>query len=199
MEQLVSVEGVPFFPPEEVVQRMKSIKRVPLRFVEARSRQKAEDTRYTLIILAEQELEQEYTAGGGKIRILGGNIEATSGMRDGAGIGGGSNGMVDLIQIGGSDTEKPTVIASAYNTQLGSAIGTGLNSSAGVKLSCGTIEILSGDVTAKGNIGYGVLHDYKGNMFSGGNVEISDEVNLKLTEGTITPRGNCTFGKKHFR
>ena len=136
---------------------------------------------------------------GGKIRILGGNIEATSGMRDGAGIGGGSNGMVDLIQIGGSDTEKPTVIASAYNTQLGSAIGTGLNSSAGVKLSCGTIEILSGDVTAKGNIGYGVLHDYKGNMFSGGNVEISDEVNLKLTEGTITPRGNCTFGKKTFQ
>lgn len=41
--------------------------------------------------------------------------------------------------------------------------------------------------------------NYKGNMFSGGNVEISDEVNLKLTEGTITPRGNCTFGKKTFQ
>ncbi|MFR4440270.1 MAG: hypothetical protein ACLT46_10930 [Hungatella sp.] len=136
---------------------------------------------------------------GGKIRILGGNIEATSGMRDGAGIGGGSNGMVDLIRIGGADTEGPTVTASAYNTQLGAAIGTGLNSTGGLKLSCGTIEILSGDVTASGNIGYGALHVYNGNMFSGGNVEISDEVNLKLTEGTITPRGNCTFGKKTFQ
>ena len=136
---------------------------------------------------------------GGKIRILGGNIEATSGMRDGAGIGGGSNGMVDLIRIGGADTEGPTVTASAHNTQLGAAIGTGLNSTGGLKLSCGTIEILSGDVTASGNIGYGALHVYNGNMFSGGNVEISDEVNLKLTEGTITPRGNCTFGKKTFQ
>ena len=136
---------------------------------------------------------------GGKIRILGGNIEATSGMKDGAGIGGGSNGMVDLIRIGGADTEGPTVTASAYNTQLGAAIGTGLNSTGGLKLSCGTIEILSGDVTASGNIGYGALYVHNGNMFSGGNVEISDEVNLKLTEGTITPRGNCTFGKKTFR
>ena len=136
---------------------------------------------------------------GGKIRILGGNIEATSGMTDGAGIGGGSNGMVNLIRIGGADTEVLTVTASAYNTQLGAAIGTGLNSTGGLKLSCGTIEILSGDVTASGNIGYGALHVYNGNMFSGGNVEISDEVNLKLTEGTITPRGNCTFGKKTFQ
>lgn len=136
---------------------------------------------------------------GGKIHILGGNIEATSGMRDGAGIGGGSNGMVDLIRIGGADTEGPTVTASAHDTQLGAAIGTGLNSTGGLKLSCGTIEILSGDVTASGNIGYGALHVYNGNMFSGGNVEISDEVNLKLTEGTITPRGNCTFGKKTFQ
>ena len=136
---------------------------------------------------------------GGKIRILGGNIEATSGMTDGAGIGGGSNGMVNLIRIGGADTEVLTVTASAYNTQLGAAIGTGLNSTGGLKLSCGTIEILSGDVTASGNIGYGALHVYNGNMFFGGNVEISDEVNLKLTEGTITPRGNCTFGKKTFQ
>lgn len=136
---------------------------------------------------------------GGSIRILGGNIEATSGRSDGAGIGGGSNGMVDLIRIGGSDTEGPTVTASAYNTQLGAAIGTGLNSTSGLKLSCGTIEILRGDVTASGNIGYGALHAYNGNMFSGGNIEISDEVNLKLTEGTITPRGNCTFGKKTFQ
>lgn len=136
---------------------------------------------------------------GGKILILGGNIEATSGMKDGAGIGGGSNGMVDLIRIGWADTEGPTVTASAYNTQLGAAIGTGFNSTGGLKLSCGTIEILSGDVTASGNIGYGALHVYNGNMFSGGNVEISDEVNLKLTKGTITPRGNCTFGKKTFQ
>ena len=136
---------------------------------------------------------------GGKICILGGNIEATSGMKDGAGIGGGSNGMVDLIRIGGADTEGPTVTASAYNTQLGAAIGTGLNSTDGLNLSCGTIEILSGDVTASGNIGYGALYVYNENMFSGGNVEISDEVNLKLTEGTITPRGNCTFGKKTFQ
>ena len=127
---------------------------------------------------------------GGKILILGGNIEAT---------GGGSNGMVDLIRIGWADTEGPTVTASAYNTQLGAAIGTGFNSTGGLKLSCGTIEILSGDVTASGNIGYGALHVYNGNMFSGGNVEISDEVNLKLTKGTITPRGNCTFGKKTFQ
>lgn len=120
-------------------------------------------------------------------------------MKDGAGIGGGSNGMVDLIRIGGADTEGPTVTASAYDTQLGAAIGTGLNSTGGLKLSCGTIKILSGDVTARGNIGYGALYVHNGNMFSGGNVEISDEVNLKLTKGTITPRGNCTFGKKHFR
>lgn len=58
----VSVEEEPLFLPSEVAQKMKPIKLVPLRFWAVRSRQKADDTRYTLIVLAEQELEQEYTA-----------------------------------------------------------------------------------------------------------------------------------------
>lgn len=50
--------------------KMKPIKLVPLRFWAVRSRQKADDTRYTLIVLAEQELEQEYTAAEAKFVSL---------------------------------------------------------------------------------------------------------------------------------
>ena len=49
---------------------MKPIKLVPLRFWAVRSMQKADDTRYTLIVLAEQELEQEYTAAEAKFLSL---------------------------------------------------------------------------------------------------------------------------------
>ena len=59
MELPVSVEEEPLFLPREVAQKMKPIKLVPLRFWAVRSMQKADDTRYTLIVLAEQELEQE--------------------------------------------------------------------------------------------------------------------------------------------
>ena len=37
---------------------------------------------------------------GGTVRILGGTVKAEGGRDTGAGIGGGDNGAVDLIQIG---------------------------------------------------------------------------------------------------
>lgn len=138
---------------------------------------------------------------GGRIQIQGGNIEATGGKYYAAGIGGGDDGMVDLIQIGGSDTEELTVRASLYDANRGgAAIGTGVVSTNDLKLSCGEIKILNGDITAEGNIGY--ADNFNGlttGEYSGGSIYISTEADLKLTKGTIKPRGECTFGKKVFQ
>ena len=54
---------------------------------------------------------------GGTIRILGGTVKAEGGRETGAGIGGGDNGAVDSIQIGGKEGEAPEVEASSWNVK----------------------------------------------------------------------------------
>ena len=67
-------------------------------------------------------------------------------------------------------------------------------------MSCGTINIFSGNLKVKGNIGYGGFDKNGDNEQRGGSVDISEQVKLKLTDGTIEPRGTeCTFGKKTFQ
>ena len=137
---------------------------------------------------------------GGTVRILGGTVKAEGGRDTGAGIGGGDNGAVDSIQIGGKEGEAPEVEASSWNVKYGAAIGSGRNAQSGLKLSCGTINIFSGNLKVKGNIGYGGIDKNEGNEQIGGSVDISEQVKLKLTDGTIEPRGTtCTFGKKTFQ
>ena len=133
---------------------------------------------------------------GGTVRILGGTVKAEGGRDTGAGIGGGDNGAVDLIQIGGKNGEAPEVEASSWNVKYGAAIGSGRNAQFDLKLSCGTINIFSGNLKVKGNIGYGGFDKNGDNEQRGGSVDISEQVKLKLTDGTIEPRGTeCTFGK----
>ena len=137
---------------------------------------------------------------GGTVRILGGTVKAEGGKDTGAGIGGGDNGAVDSIQIGEKNGEAPEVEASSWNVKYGAAIGSGRNAQSGLKLSCGTINIFSGNLKVKGNIGYGGIDKNEGNEQIGGSVDISEQVKLKLTDGTIEPRGTtCTFGKKTFQ
>lgn len=136
---------------------------------------------------------------GGTVRILGGTVKAEGGMHTGAGIGGGENGSVDLIEIGGKNGEAPEVEAISFNVEYGAAIGSGYNSLYNLKLSCGTINIFSGNLKIKGNIGYGGVTKSGDNEQKGGNVDISEQVKLELKDGTIEPRGACTFGKKTFQ
>ncbi len=137
---------------------------------------------------------------GGTIRILGGTVKAEGGRETGAGIGGGDNGAVDSIQIGGKEGEAPEVEASSWNVKYGAAIGSGRNAQLDLKLPCGTINIFSGNLKVKGNIGYGGIDKNGDNKQIGGSVDISEQVKLKLTDGTIEPRGTtCTFGKKTFQ
>ena len=137
---------------------------------------------------------------GGTVRILGGTVKAEGGRETGAGIGGGDNGAVDSIQIGEKNGEAPEVEASSYNVQYGAAIGSGRNAQLNLKLSCGTINIFSGNLKVKGNIGYGGIDKNGDNEQIGGSVDISEQVKLELTDGTIEPRGTtCTFGKKAFQ
>ena len=137
---------------------------------------------------------------GGTVRILGGTVKAEGGRETGAGIGGGDNGAVDLIQIGGTNGEAPEVEASSWNVKYGAAIGSGRNSLLNLNLSCGAINIFSGNLKVKGNIGYGGIDKNGDNKQIGGSVDISEQVKLELTGGTIEPRGTtCTFGKKTFQ
>mgnify|MGYP000949685294 CR=1 FL=1 len=137
---------------------------------------------------------------GGTIRILGGTVKAEGGIATGAGIGGGDNGAVDSIQIGEENGEAPEVEASSHDVKYGAAIGSGRNAQLNLKLSCGTINIFSGNLKVKGNIGYGGIDKNGDNKQIGGSVDISEQVKLELTDGTIEPRGTtCTFGKKAFQ
>ena len=137
---------------------------------------------------------------GGTVRILGGIVKAEGGIETGAGIGGGESGAVDSIQIGEKNGEAPEVEAISYNVKYGAAIGSGRNALLDLKLSCGTINIFSGNLKVKGNIGYGGCDKIGNNRQEGGSVDISEQVKLKLTDGTIEPRGTeCTFGKKTFQ
>lgn len=137
---------------------------------------------------------------GGTVRILGGTVKAEGGRETGAGIGGGDSGAVDLIQIGGTNGEAPKVEASSWNVKYGAAIGSGRNGLLNLNLSCGAINIFSGNLKVKGNIGYGGIDKTGDNKQIGGSVDISEQVKLELTGGTIEPRGTtCTFGKKTFQ
>lgn len=139
---------------------------------------------------------------GGSVTIKGGNVVAKGGRNTAAGIGGGEAGAVDSIQIGGLNGEWPYVEASSYKedgNRYGAGIGSGYNSTSGLNLPCGEIKILSGHVIAEGNIGHGGFRSWDGNAQGTGSVDIAKDVELELTEGTITPRGECTFGKKVFQ
>ena len=137
---------------------------------------------------------------GGTVRILGGTVKAEGGRETGAGIGGGDNGAVDSIQIGEKNGEAPEVEAISYNVKYGAAIGSGRNGLLNLNLSCGAINIFSGNLKVKGNIGYGGIDKTGDNKQIGGSVDISEQVKLELTGGTIEPRGTtCTFGKKTFQ
>lgn len=139
---------------------------------------------------------------GGSVTIEGGKVVAEGGRNTAAGIGGGEAGAVDSIQIGGSNGKRPYVKASSYKedgNRYGAGIGSGYNSTSGLNLPCGEIKILSGHVIAEGNIGHGGFSSWDGNAQGTGSVDIAKDVELELTEGTITPRGKCTFGKKVFQ
>ena len=116
----------------------------------------------------------------GTIIIRGGVVNAVGGA-SAAGIGGGTNGHVDKIEITGG---KVTASAVGYKTDSaiqGAAIGSGHNGNSKEALPCGEISITGGEITADGNIGYGT----GGNEYDGGSLRISGEAKLDVS-GTIS-------------
>ena len=130
-----------------------------------------------------------YGTSGGMIDIIGGSVTAIGGMF-GAGIGGGGNGSVARITIDGG-----TVVAegTGKGARQPAAIGRGVDSNTmgDNVLPCGVIALNGGNVTAKGNIGYGYVES--GYYPSGENakVTISDQVFLTL-DGEIKDGGRNT-------
>ena len=118
-----------------------------------------------------------YGASGGSINITGGSVTAIGGMY-GAGIGGG-NGSVATITISGG-----TVIAEG--TGKGSiqpaAIGRGVDMEtlSDNVMPCGKITLEGGNVTAKGNIGYGYVYSEYYPSGNNAKVTVSDQVFLTL-------------------
>ena len=114
----------------------------------------------------------------GNITINGGTVNATGG-RCAAGIGGGCVGTVKTITINGGNV-------TATAGEDAAAIGSGYNAAAQQedKLTCATISITGGSVTANGNIGYGNAL-YAGTNV-GGSVTIGSAAALDCT-GTISP------------
>ena len=109
----------------------------------------------------------------GIINISGGNVTAKAHYGNAA-IGGAYCGRVESITISGG-----TVTATVSNgSSRGASIGCGTNGNTVDKLSCGTIEITGGKVTANGNIGYGGDIDGSGAGagYAGGSVNIGKEV-----------------------
>ena len=131
-----------------------------------------------------------YGTSGGMIDIIGGSVTAIGGMF-GAGIGGGGNGSVARITIDGG-----TVVAegNGKGARQPAAIGRGVdtNTMDDNVLPCGVIALNGGNVTAKGNIGYGYVES--GYYPSGENakVTISDQVFLTL-DGEIKDGGRNTI------
>ena len=116
----------------------------------------------------------------GTIIIRGGVVNAVGGA-GAAGIGGGTTGHVDKIEITGG---KVTASAVGYKTDSkiqGAAIGSGHNGNSKEALPCGEISITGGEITADGNIGYGT----GGNEYDGGSLRISGEAKLDVS-GTIS-------------
>ena len=119
-----------------------------------------------------------------QINITGGNVTAIGGMYA-AGIGGGTDGSVASITISGG-----TVIAEGTGKGMRqpAAIGRGTDSTAKNNygepteiLPCGKIELSGGNITAKGNIGYGYVESGEYPIHgSNAEVTVSDEVFLTL-------------------
>ena len=119
-----------------------------------------------------------------QINITGGNVTAIGGMYA-AGIGGGTDGSVTSIMISGG-----TVIAEGTGKGMRqpAAIGRGIDSTEKKNygepadvLPCGAITLDGGNITAKGNIGYGYVESGE-YPIAGPNtkVTVSDEVFLTL-------------------
>lgn len=96
-----------------------------------------------------------YGASGGDIQINGGTVHAIGGF-GGAGIGGGANGSFYMIIIKGG-----TVIAegTGSGSRQPAAIGRGVDTNTNTEdvLRCGQINFIGGNITAKGNVGYGYV------------------------------------------
>ena len=121
-----------------------------------------------------------YEASGGQINITGGSVTATGGMYA-AGIGGGTNGNVARITISGGTV---VAVGTGKGMRQPAAIGRGIDTTGkeGVELlTCGAIDLNGGNVTAKGNIGYGYVES-DGYPIWGDNakVTVSDKVFLTL-------------------
>ena len=92
---------------------------------------------------------------GGTIRILGGTVKAEGGIATGAGIGGGQWSR-RLDPLARKTAKHRRLRQAVMMIKYGAAIGSGFrNAQLNLKLSCGTINIFSGNLKVKGNIGYG--------------------------------------------
>ncbi len=116
----------------------------------------------------------------GTIIIRGGVVNAVGGT-GAAGIGGGSIGHVDRIEITGGKVTVTAVGDKTNSTIQGAAIGSGYNANKKEALPCGEISITGGEITADGNIGYGT----GGNEYDGGSIRIDGEAKLDVS-GTIS-------------
>ena len=130
-----------------------------------------------------------YGTSGGMINITGGSVTAIGGMF-GAGIGGGGNGSVARITIDGG-----TVVAegTGKGARQPAAIGRGVdtNTMDDNVLPCGVIALNGGNVTAKGNIGYGYVESDYYPTGENAKVTVSDQVFLTL-DGEIKDGGRNT-------
>ena len=141
-----------------------------------------------------------YGASAGQINITGGNVTAIGGMYA-AGIGGGANGSVARITISGG-----TVVAEGTGKGMRqpAAIGRGTDSTAKNNygdyteiLPCGEIELSGGNITAKGNIGYGYVESGEYPVYGfNAKVTVSDEVFLTL-DGEIQDGSQSTAVKNY--
>ena len=116
----------------------------------------------------------------GTIIIRGGVVNAVGGT-GAAGIGGGTAGHVDKIEITGGKVTASAMREKTDSAIKGAAIGSGYNGNSKEALPCGEISITGGEITADGNIGYGT----GGNEYDGGSIRIGGEAKLDVT-GTIS-------------
>lgn len=126
-----------------------------------------------------------YGQSGGDIKINGGTVHATGGF-GGAGIGGGANGSFSMITISGG-----TVIAegTGSGSRQPAAIGRGVDTNTNTEdvLHCGQINFIGGNITAKGNVGYGYVHS--GNYPStiiGSSIDVYLTVDGEINDGRGT-------------
>lgn len=126
-----------------------------------------------------------YGASGGDIQINGGTVHAIGGF-GGAGIGGGANGSFYMIIIKGG-----TVIAegTGSGSRQPAAIGRGVDTNTNTEdvLRCGQINFIGGNITAKGNVGYGYVHS--GNYPStiiGSSIDVYLTVDGEINDGRGT-------------